>query len=303
MTFYSSLISEQTSRLVVIHDFLEDERFKHHPSAWAMQNLRFYAGANLVVNGVKIGTLCLLDKVPRPEFDSDKEALFLEIADLLIETLEEKQHQQLHAYNHSIHVHQTLLSVLQEPLEKLNTSFDRLDKLACTLADQGTRGQWDAFASETFAFENNVRQLENLVETSLQQLQMSTSVSTPQWESDHFHEGIEYDDIEGCPFPSSMDSSATATSPTNVPLEDISVTLWMRSLQAMIHSDRSLGGEQRIAIQSCLDDNVESIGDAYWLQHHLNASPLSQQMMMTMNQSISQMLNVAVVIYLRHFLS
>lgn len=302
VSFYSSLISEQTSRLLVIKDFMEDERFQKHPKAWASQNLRFYAGANLVVNGVKIGTLCMIDKVPRLDFDENKETLFLEMADLLVEILEEMQNQQFHTYNHSVHLHQTLLGVLEDPLERLNASFYQMQRISSGLRRDISWGRFSALGNMIDTFANNVHQFENLVESSLKQLHGATTEKAPQWESDHFQEGVSYEDIDGCPFPSSLDLAGNATTPSHHPPDDVSVASWIDLLSATVHSDRELG-EDKVAVHPCVSMDMNGNREKYWLQHHSNTSPVSQQLMMGMNQSVSQMLIVAVTIYLRHFLS
>lgn len=56
-------------QLLVIPDTLQDERFKDSPFAKNPQfPIRFYAGAALVApEGVKLGSLCIVDTKPRPE--------------------------------------------------------------------------------------------------------------------------------------------------------------------------------------------------------------------------------------------
>ena len=52
--------------LFIVPDTLEDERFKNNPLVIGEPHLRFYAGALLVsLNGTPLGTLCVLDYVPR----------------------------------------------------------------------------------------------------------------------------------------------------------------------------------------------------------------------------------------------
>lgn len=55
----------QQDDLLVINDATKDSRFDNNPLVHEFPNVRFYAGAPLIVkNGVKLGTLCLFDNQP-----------------------------------------------------------------------------------------------------------------------------------------------------------------------------------------------------------------------------------------------
>jgi diguanylate cyclase (GGDEF)-like protein len=60
----------------IIPDALEDERFVDNPLVVNAPNIRFYAGCPLrAPNGLKMGTLCILDQKPRNISADDLEAL------------------------------------------------------------------------------------------------------------------------------------------------------------------------------------------------------------------------------------
>ena len=55
----------QQDDLLIIQDATKDPRFDDNPLVQSDPNLRFYAGAPLILsNGIKLGTLCLFDQVP-----------------------------------------------------------------------------------------------------------------------------------------------------------------------------------------------------------------------------------------------
>lgn len=57
------------NNVTVIHDLTDDKRFQGNPLLNAPYNIRFYAGAPIIVEGgYKLGTVCVLDKKPRHDF-------------------------------------------------------------------------------------------------------------------------------------------------------------------------------------------------------------------------------------------
>ncbi|WP_339035180.1 GAF domain-containing protein [Bradyrhizobium symbiodeficiens] len=72
---------------MVIPDTRLDERFIRNPLVTATNGLRFYAGALLKTEqGLPLGTLCVLDREPRPQGITDHQRLTLEVLARLVMT-------------------------------------------------------------------------------------------------------------------------------------------------------------------------------------------------------------------------
>ena len=67
-----------------IRNARRDPRFRDNPLVIELPHIRFYAGAPLISpDGYKLGTLCIIDRVPRWLGDEDK-ALLRDLADMVI---------------------------------------------------------------------------------------------------------------------------------------------------------------------------------------------------------------------------
>ena len=78
--------------VLVILDASRDPRFADNPLVTKEPKIRFYAGAPLVTDGgFKLGTLCVIDTLPRTRFSHQEVADLRAFADLVMERLEARR--------------------------------------------------------------------------------------------------------------------------------------------------------------------------------------------------------------------
>lgn len=72
------------AEILVVEDALADPRFADNPLVTCAAPVRFYAGAPLLLpSGLALGTLCLIDQVPR-RFDAVELAILSTLRDLVV---------------------------------------------------------------------------------------------------------------------------------------------------------------------------------------------------------------------------
>lgn len=78
----------QQPDVMVVPDTFQDERFRNNPLVLSDPYIRFYAGAPLInEEGYALGTLCVVDRIPR-EFGQDQKEALQALSRLVVGQLE-----------------------------------------------------------------------------------------------------------------------------------------------------------------------------------------------------------------------
>ncbi len=109
--------------LFIVPDATKDERFAHNPFVVSDPKVRFYAGAPLVTpDGYALGTLCVIDKVPRDLREDQKQALRI-LARHVVSLLE------LRRRNRELKVASQETRDLRKDLQKAQEELTRVNRL------------------------------------------------------------------------------------------------------------------------------------------------------------------------------
>src|SRR5690606_419679 len=77
---------------LVVPDACKDARFADNPLVRGATGIRFYAGAPLRTDeGLGLGTICIMDKVPRPSLNPGHQAGLMALAALAMSELEKRR--------------------------------------------------------------------------------------------------------------------------------------------------------------------------------------------------------------------
>lgn len=80
--FCAYTVMPENPEVFVVVDAQLDHRFCGNPLVTGEPRIRFYAGAALVVGGVRVGSLCIIDRIPRPDFGMEDQMNLLDLGEL-----------------------------------------------------------------------------------------------------------------------------------------------------------------------------------------------------------------------------
>ena len=105
---------------MVVPDAAADDRFAANPLVTGDPNIRFYAGAPLVTpEGHVLGTLCVIDRSPHPEFSDEQRRLLQDLAELVMTEIEARS--AILALRQKVREHQETERRLQRSLAETET--------------------------------------------------------------------------------------------------------------------------------------------------------------------------------------
>ncbi|MBV8553032.1 MAG: response regulator [Acidobacteriaceae bacterium] len=127
----------------VVTDALKDERFANNPLVTGPPGIRFYAGVPLKTHdGFRLGAMCVLDVVPRPEPAAELLDALKDLAALVMEQLE------LRRTRRKLEAGAVVLERRQRQLEQQRRLSQESEARAALALEAGHMGMWEWDAVE-----------------------------------------------------------------------------------------------------------------------------------------------------------
>ncbi len=125
----------QPEHLLIVPNTLQDARFVNNPLVISEPHIRFYAGAPLVTpDGFALGTLCIVDVVPR-ELSREQKQTLITLARQVVTQLELRRH--VAALNTTVAEQQQTALALRQSEDRLRTVVDAAPIILWALDLQG----------------------------------------------------------------------------------------------------------------------------------------------------------------------
>ena len=127
-SFCAYTVLPESCDVFVVPDALEDRRFHKNKLVTGSPHIRFYAGASLIVAGVKVGSLCIIDTKPRHDFNIDQRMNLLDLGEAVANLIRERREYNLRAQQDRSNLMTEMMHNIRTPLMSLIIASSILER-------------------------------------------------------------------------------------------------------------------------------------------------------------------------------
>ncbi len=126
VAFCSYTILESSPDVFVVKDATKDERFMMNPLVTGPPNIRFYAGACIRLENIKVGTFCVIDTIPRENFGDHECKILSDISDIVADLIAERRSKVLQIEYEIAQINLSVLYSIKHPLLQVNQFYNEM---------------------------------------------------------------------------------------------------------------------------------------------------------------------------------
>eukprot|EP01038_Epipyxis_sp_PR26KG_P009744 gene9744-13111_t len=177
VAFCSYAILEESPDVFVVLNAIEDLRFANNPLVTESPFIRFYAGASLLVNGLKIGTLCIIDSKPRQEFTLEEKMNLIDMAAMVVDVINRSSKCSMEMENQLAKIIVGVVENCKYPLLRVNNRFENVRRVFRSDAAFDTRSEMHLLGEDCASL---LKYVEATIETMQFITQGETATNPPQ---------------------------------------------------------------------------------------------------------------------------
>ena len=127
--FCAYVVLEDTPDAMVVLDAKKDPRFQSNPLVTGPPFIRFYAGAALYVDEVKLGSFCIMDSSPRESFDLKQQMSLIDMGAMVAHVISQRRVKMMDTENDLARLSMSIAYSLKFPLVELTLQSRKLNSL------------------------------------------------------------------------------------------------------------------------------------------------------------------------------
>jgi len=182
IAFCAYTILEESPDVMVVLDATKDPRFATNPLVIGPPFIRFYAGAAVIVNNVKIGSFCLIDDKPKSDFDAEQRRNLMEIGSIVSHMISLRRNKMLDTENDLAKLSMSIVYGLKYPLQELTNSTLQLSSSMDLISEwwethRGKRGTAEELDGLVSRLEGSITGLQRSLARQSQLMESSLALS------------------------------------------------------------------------------------------------------------------------------
>lgn len=174
VAFCSLCYLNVSSPIFIIEDACTDANYATHPHVTGYPFARFYAGASIFVQGIKVGVLCVIDQQPHLNFSNMEQEILADLAKCVTDLILLRRQEMFEDVGHCVILHQIVLSTIREPLTRAIESKEWIAGIFGQIKFSTSPGSCNELIivlnAAKDALLNNIQYLDTIIHTEIEVL-------------------------------------------------------------------------------------------------------------------------------------